>query len=38
MLMAAEHVAAAKNLDGPGIMRGVAQMTINAYLGRRAEE
>jgi hypothetical protein len=38
MLLVAEQVAAAESLGGAGLMRGVAQMTVNAYLGRRAEE
>lgn len=36
MLLVAEHVAAAKDLGSVGLMRAVAQMTINAFLGRRA--
>ncbi|MBI1919954.1 MAG: hypothetical protein HYS23_02625 [Geobacter sp.] len=38
MLLVAEHVAAAESLGGAGLMRGVAQMTVHAYLGRRAGE
>lgn len=38
MLLVAEHVAAAESLGGAGLMRGVAQMTVHAYLGRRAAE
>jgi len=38
MLLVAEQVAAAESLGGAGLMRGVAQMTINAYLARRAED
>lgn len=37
MLLVAEQVAATENLGDVGLMRGVAQMTVNAYLGRRAE-
>jgi hypothetical protein len=38
MLLVAEQVAAAESLGGAGLMRGVAQMTVNAFLARRAEE
>jgi hypothetical protein len=38
MLLVAEQVVAAESLGGAGLMRGVAQMTVNAYLGRRAEK
>jgi hypothetical protein len=38
MLLVAEQVAAAESLGGPGLMRGVAQLTINAFLARRAGE
>lgn len=38
MLLVAEHVARAESLGGAGLMRGVAQMTFNAYLRRRAEK
>ena len=37
MLLVAEQVATAESLGGAGFMRGVAQMTVNAFLGRRAE-
>jgi hypothetical protein len=37
MLLVAEHVAEAESFDGAGLMRGVAQLTINAYLGRSGE-
>lgn len=36
MLLVAEQVAAAESLGGPGLMRGVAQLTINAFLARKA--
>jgi ribosomal protein S12 methylthiotransferase accessory factor YcaO len=38
MLLVAEQVATAESLGGAGLMRGVAQMTVNAYMARRAEE
>lgn len=37
MLMVAEQVAVSESLGSIGLMREVAQMTVNAYLGRRAQ-
>jgi hypothetical protein len=38
MLLVAEQVAAAESLGGPGLMRGVAQLTLTAFLARREGE
>lgn len=38
MLLVAEKVATTESFGSVGLMRGVAQVSVNAYLGRRAEE